>query len=122
MNTKSGDYRVNSLLERLEAILLRENERIGTDPEFDIKASNALKSRCLYELTQLSNQIGPSDLSPQATRRLAEIRPLVKANETKLRAHVEAVRAVTQLLKDAMQAAEADGTYSVEQFRKFEKQ
>ena len=32
-------------------------------------------------------------------------------------AHVEAVRAVTRLLKEAMQAAEADGTYSVEQFR-----
>lgn len=117
MMTESGDQRVNSVLDRLERILARENEGIGRDPAFDVKASNTLKSRCLYELTQLSGRIGPDDLSPAAIRRLAEIRPLLKANETKLLAHVEAVRAVTRLLKEAMQAADADGTYSVEQFR-----
>lgn len=117
MNTESGDQRINGVLERLERILTRENESIGRDPAFDVKASNALKSRCLYELTQLSRALAPGDLSPEALHRLVQIRPLVKSNETRLRAHVEAVRAVAQLLKDAMQAAEGDGTYSADQFR-----
>ncbi len=116
MTTETNDQRMNGVLDRLELILVRENEGIGRDPKFDVKASNALKSRCLYDLTQLSRTIAASDLSPAAARRLADIRPLVKANETKLLAHVEAVRAVASLLRDTAQEAEADGTYSVEQF------
>ena len=120
MMTESGDQRINSVLDRLESILVRENEGIGRDPAFDVRGSNTLKSRCLYELTQLSGNTAPNDLSPAAARRLAQLRPLLKANEAKLLAHVEAVRAVTRLIKEAMQAAEADGTYSVEQFRTYE--
>lgn len=113
----SGDLRILGVLDRLERILTAENEGLGSDPEFDVRASNIQKSRCLYELTQLQRTLSPDEVSPEAARRLAEIRPLLKANEVKLKAHVEAVRAVAELLKEAIAAAETDGTYSAEQFR-----
>jgi len=116
MDTTSSDLRLNGVLERLEHILVHENDSIGRDPAFDVAASSAAKSRCLYELTRLSQAVGPEGLSPAAKRRLEAVRPVLKANEAKLRAHVEAVRAVTRLLREAVQAAEADGTYSYEHF------
>lgn len=116
MNDNTGDLRLNGVLDRLELILVRENECIGRDASFDIAASSAAKSRCLYELTRLSQAVGPDGLSAASRRRLEAVRPILKANEARLRAHVEAVRAVTQLLKEAVQAAEADGTYSFEHF------
>ncbi|HET7411055.1 MAG TPA: hypothetical protein VFJ18_00220 [Pararhizobium sp.] len=117
MRTKSGDLRICGVLDRLERVLTAENEGIDSDPAFDVRASNAQKSRCLYELTQLQRTLSSDEVSPAAARRLAEIRPLLAANEVKLKAHVEAVRAVAELLKEAIATAEADGTYSAEQFR-----
>ena len=46
MEHVSNDYRIKTVLGRLEMIVDNENVRIGTDPEFDLKVSNAHKSRC----------------------------------------------------------------------------
>ena len=56
----SSDVRIQNVLGRLEMILDNENNRIGVDPSFDLKASNARKSRCLYELTMLHRDASPS--------------------------------------------------------------
>ena len=44
MEILSNDYRIKSVLGRLELIIDNENDRIGHDPEFDLKVSNAHKS------------------------------------------------------------------------------
>lgn len=117
MEFLSSDLRLNGVLDRLERVLANENRGIGADPHFDVRASNVQKSRCLYELTQLSRSVGRGDLTERSARRLDGIRTMLAANEKKLRAHVEAVRSVAGLIKEAMQAAEADGTYTADQFR-----
>lgn len=117
MQKMSSELRLYGVLDRLEGALTAENEGLGSDPHFDIKTSNARKSRCLYELTLLSRNLKPEDLSDPAAERMREIRALLAVNETKLAAHVDAVRSVTTLIKEAMQAAEADGTYTPDQFR-----
>ncbi|MAY62537.1 MAG: hypothetical protein CML29_10020 [Rhizobiales bacterium] len=107
---------MGGLLGRLEAVLDEENSRLGTDRTFDISQTNALKSRCLYEMAVLMRDAGSRNLGEAAQVKLTEIRQKLEINTVKVRAHMEAVREVTEMLKDVASEAEADGTYSADQF------
>ena len=113
----SGDVRIQNVLGRLEMILDNENNRIGVDPSFDLKASNARKSRCLYELTMLHRNTAPSEISPAFVSQTRHIKSKLLANSQKVNAHMEACRSVVEILKTAVQDADADGIYSEHQFR-----
>jgi hypothetical protein len=117
MEMMSQDYRIKSVLGRLEMIIDNENNRIGTDPEFDLKVSNAHKSRCLYELSMLFRDTDPADLAATHIEQLHDLKKKLVLNARRVEAHLEAVRAVAEILKNAVQNADADGTYSQEQFR-----
>lgn len=117
MEMMSQDYRIKSVLGRLEMIIDNENNRIGTDPEFDLKVSNAHKSRCLYELSMLFRDTDPADLAAAHVEQLHDLKKKLVLNARRVEAHLEAVRAVAEILKNAVQNADADGTYSQEQFR-----
>lgn len=107
---------IGGLLGRLEAVLDEENGRLGTDRTFDISQTNALKSRCLYEMAVMMRDTGSRNLGEEARNRLADIRRKLEINTAKVRAHMEAVREVTEMLKDVASAADADGTYTADQF------
>ncbi|MBB4064149.1 hypothetical protein [Gellertiella hungarica] len=117
MEVLSNDYRIKSVLGRLELIIDNENERIGTDPQFDLKVSNAHKSRCLYELTMLFRDTDQHEIAKGYVDQMHALRQKLATNATRVQAHLEAVRAVADILKAAMQDEDADGTYSQEQFR-----
>ncbi|ENN88240.1 hypothetical protein RHSP_11791 [Rhizobium freirei PRF 81] len=117
MEVMSQDYRIKSVLGRLEMIIDNENNRIGTDPEFDLKVSNAHKSRCLYELSMLFRDTDPADLAVAHVEQLHGLKKKLVVNARRVEAHLEAVRAVADILKNAAQNADTDGTYSQEQFR-----
>ncbi len=117
MEVVSSDYRIKTVLGRLEAIIDNENERIGKDPEFDLKVSNAHKSRCLYELTMLFRDTHPRELSESYVEQMHGLKGKLALNARRVEAHLHAVRAVADLLKNAAQTADGDGTYSQEQFR-----
>ncbi|CAN7213813.1 hypothetical protein LJR030_000633 [Rhizobium sp. LjRoot30] len=117
MEVASNDYRIKSVLGRLEMIIDNENTRIGADPEFDLKVSNAHKSRCLYELTMLFRDTDPRQMSTMYVDQLHGLKKKLVVNQQRVEAHLEAVRAVADILKNAVQEADADGTYSQEQFR-----
>jgi hypothetical protein len=112
----SSDYRIRSVLGRLEMIIDNENERIGRDPEFDLKVSNNHKSRCLYELTTLFRDTDPAQLATAHMEQLHGLKKKLNLNARRVEAHLEAVRAVAEILKNAVQDADGDGTYSQEQF------
>lgn len=116
MEVHSNDYRIKSVLGRLELIIDNENERIGRDPEFDLKVSNAHKSRCLYELTMLFRDTDQQDIARSYVDQMQGLKKKLTANANRVQAHLDAVRAVADLLKSAVQDADADGTYSQEQF------
>jgi hypothetical protein len=113
----SHDLRIQNVLGRLEMIIDNENSRIGVDPKFDIKTSNAHKSRCLYELTMLHRAAAPGEISPSFASQTRHLRQKLKLNAQKVEAHLEAVRSVVDLLKTAAQDADADGIYTEAQFR-----
>jgi len=112
----SSDYRIKSVLGRLELIIDNENDRIGRDPQFDLKVSNAHKSRCLYELSSLFRDTDPTQLASAHIDQLHGLKKKLALNARRVEAHLEAVRAVAEILKNAEQDADADGTYSQEQF------
>jgi hypothetical protein len=117
MDKNGTELRMSGVLGRLEEVLERENALIGSDPTFDIKASNAKKSRCLYELNLLVRSLGTNNVPKEYHRRIRDLRKTLEANSIRIKAHLDAVRGVTDLINEAVQASEADGTYSLEQFR-----
>ncbi|MBU2326197.1 MAG: hypothetical protein KJ755_02375 [Alphaproteobacteria bacterium] len=117
MEVVSSEYRVKTVLSRLERIIDNENERIGKDPEFDFKVSNAHKSRCLYELTMLFRDTDPREFAVNYVEQLHVLKEKLALNARRVEAHLSAVRAVADLLKNAVRDADGDGTYSQEQFQ-----
>ncbi|MBC7280348.1 hypothetical protein [Hoeflea sp.] len=109
--------RINGVLSRLEAVIDAENGAIGADPRFDFKQSNVLKSRCLYDMTVLFRGISPSDLDEQQQDLLQTLKLKLDQNNLKVRAHMEAVRGIADMIKEIFTASQADGTYSADQFR-----
>ncbi|MFB2549640.1 hypothetical protein [Ensifer soli] len=109
--------RIQNVLGRLEMIIDNENNRIGVDPTFDLKVSNAHKSRCLYELTMLQRNGGEIEIPATFVAQTRHIRRKLEANSLKVEAHMDAIRSVVDILKTAVKEADADGIYSEQQFR-----
>lgn len=117
----SHDHRIVGVLSRLEAIVDAENAAIGTDPKFDLARSNSIKSRCLYDITMLFNGTRPADLEPAHKAHLETVQAKLKTNNLKVKSHMDAVRGIAEMIKETVAAAEADGTYSEDQFRASER-
>jgi hypothetical protein len=117
MEHASNEIRIRSVLGRLETIIDNENDNIGHDPDFDLPTSNAHKSRCLYELAMLTRDVRPEEVPASFSPQLGRVREKLATNAQRVSAHLDAVREVVSILKNAVQDLEADGTYSQEQFR-----
>jgi len=116
----SHDHRIIGVLSRLEAVIDAENAAIGTDPDFDLARSNSIKSRCLYDMTMLFNGVRPGNLEPGHKQHLETVQAKLKVNSLKVKAHLEAVSDIADMIKETVAAWEADGTYSADQFRAHE--
>ena len=119
-DANSPESRLNGVLSRLEAVIDAENAAIGTDSRFDFKQSNALKSRCLYDMTVRFRGVAPSDLNEQQKLQLQQLKAKLDINSTKVRVHMESVQGIADLIKETVNASEADGTYSEDQFRAYD--
>lgn len=113
----SNDQRIVGVLSRLEAIVDAENAAIGSDAKFDLVRSNSIKSRCLYDMTMLFAGSRPAGLEPAHQTHLETVKAKLTVNSTKVKAHMEAVREIADMIKQTVAASEADGTYSEDQFR-----
>ena len=115
-STQPNEVRFGNVLGRLEALLDLENAKIGKDSSFDIAASSTHKSRCLYEMTTLLKGFRPNQIHPDHQKLLVTVQEKLAINKRKLETHMDAVRGIADLLKDAHKDAEDDGTYSMNQF------
>lgn len=116
MDVVTHDHRIKTVLGRLEMIVDNENQRIGSDPQFDLKVSNAHKSRCLYELTMLFRSTDAQELAGAHIGQMHALKEKLALNARRVEAHLHAVRAVADILKNAARDADGDGTYTQEQF------
>ena len=106
------------ILDRIERAIEEETTGIRSEPRFDIKASNARKSRHLYELSRAMKGVGATDLVAEQKEGIVRLRKRLVENEAVLKAHLSAVGEVAALIQDAIERAEADGTYSAGEFGK----
>lgn len=107
---------LTAIINRIEEAVETETAAIRTDMNFDLKASNARKSRCLYELNRAIKNIAAEELVDEHKEGLLRLRGKLERNEAALLAHLSAVSEVANLMKNAIQHAEADGTYSAGEF------
>ncbi len=105
-----------AIIGRIEVAIDEETTGLRTEPGFDIKASNARKSRHLYELTRALKGIAETDVLAGHRDGLRRLRGKLAANEAAIQAHLNAVSEVARLMQNAIQHAEADGTYSAGEF------
>lgn len=109
---------LSAILERIEKAIEEETAGIRSEPRFDIKASNARKSRHLYELSRAMDGVGAAALAAEQKEGIIRLRKKLVENEAVLRAHLAAVGEVAGLIQDAIERSEADGTYSAFEFGK----
>lgn len=107
---------LTAIIARIEEAVDDETAQIRRDVSFDIRASNARKSRYLYELSKAVKGLAPADLASDQRDAFARLQGKLVANEQAIRAHLDAVGEVASLIRDAMQRAENDGTYSESAF------
>lgn len=105
-----------AIIGRIEETVDEETAAIHTDLDFDLQASNARKSRCLYELTRAMKGVSERDLNADHRDGMLRLRKKLERNETMIRAHLDAVGEVASLIQSAIQRAETDGTYSSSEF------
>ncbi|RWI96589.1 hypothetical protein [Mesorhizobium sp.] len=105
-----------AIIGRIEEAVDEETAGIRSGTSYDLKASNARKSRYLYELTRALKGANEIEFLEQHREGLARLRQKLAKNEAAILAHLNAVNEVATLLKNAIQRADADGTYSAGEF------
>lgn len=114
--TPSGT--IPAIIRRIEEAVDVETAAIKTDVNFDLKASNARKSRYLYELNRATRGLDPTMVGFETQSSLARLREKLELNERAILAHLNAVKEVATMVQDAIQHSENDGTYSAYEFGK----
>ena len=109
---------IPTIIKRIEDAVDAETAAIKTDVNFDLKASNARKSRYLYELNRATRGLDPAMIGGETHSSLARLREKLELNERAILAHLNAAKEVATMLQDAIQHAENDGTYSAYEFGK----
>jgi hypothetical protein len=105
-----------AIIGRIEEVVEEETAGIRTATNYDLKASNARKSRYLYELTRAMKGGSEAEFLEQHREGLTRLRQKLVKNEAAILAHLSAVNEVASLLRHAIQRAETDGTYSAGEF------
>lgn len=106
---------LSAIISRIEQAIEEETAAIRSDMNFDIKSSNARKSRSLYELNRAVKGLGGGALA-EHREQILRLRAKLAVNEATIRAHMNAVSEVAALIRGAIERAEADGTYSASEF------
>lgn len=107
---------LGAILVRIEEAIEAETAGIRSDMNFDLAASNARKSRHLYDLTRAIRGQEDAALVASFRPQIESLRDKLAVNQGVIVAHLEAVTEVATLVKTALQDAEADGTYSQAEF------
>ena len=105
-----------AIISRIAQAVEEETAAIRAGADYDMKSSNARKSRYLYELTRATKGIDDAEALAQYRADIEQLRQTLANNETVIRAHMSAVSEVANLMQDVIQRAEADGTYSALEF------
>ena len=102
---------LHTVISRLGTFIELETEQIQSDRNFDFRASSEKKSRLLFELNRASRGCDFRELDRSVLTELARLKKALARNEARIRAHLSAVREVSDLMVTILKNEEADGTY-----------
>ena len=100
-----------SIVRRLRACVEAETAAVRAAAGYDLRASNARKSRLLYELGRIGRTGGAASAGSESRDELMALSRALSDNESVLSAHLSAVSEVAGILQNAIQREDADGTY-----------
>jgi len=106
---------LTTIIGRIEDVVEAETAGLK-ERQFDVQASNARKSRYLYELTRAMKGIGEAEFASEHREGILRLRDKLSRNEAAIRAHMNAVSEVAALMQDTIRNSETDGTYSAGAF------
>ena len=109
---------ITAIIDRIEEAIDTETTSIKSDRTFDIRASNARKSRYLYELNRAMKGIAQRDFVEMHREGILRLKTKLAANEAAILAHLSAVTEVAAIIQSAIERAETDGTYSTTAFQR----
>ncbi|HEY0331515.1 MAG TPA: hypothetical protein VGC77_20755 [Rhodopseudomonas sp.] len=99
-------------IERLNATIDEETERLAIRVSVDLEASSQRKNRGLLELTRAMRLAQGAPIDPRVVPHLARLRASLVRNQAALQIHLDAVREVSAIIARSIQEVESDGTYS----------
>ncbi len=102
---------LHTVIARLGTFIELETEQIQSDKSFDFGASSEKKSRLLFELNRASRGCNFEELDRTIMTELARLKRALARNEARIKAHLSAVREVSDLMVTILKNEEADGTY-----------
>lgn len=100
-------------IERLEDTIDAETAALMAHKLVDQQEINRRKSQSLLELSRLSRTLRNSSPSPELLSRMERLREKLAHNHAVLEMHLRAIQEVSNIVSNAIQRAESDGTYSV---------
>ncbi|KUO58519.1 MAG: hypothetical protein APF80_01845 [Alphaproteobacteria bacterium BRH_c36] len=104
---------IPQLFLRLQRTLEFENECLRTRSVVDASEHIARKNHALLELQRVIGGLSSQELAERAGERIQALREAVKTNAEILSRQLEAVREVSEILRNAIHMSDSDGTYSV---------
>ena len=102
---------LHMVISRLGTFIELETEQIQSNKNFDFGASSEKKSRLLFELNRASRGCDFTQLDRTILAELARLKRALARNEARIKAHLSAVREVSDLMVTILKNEEADGTY-----------
>ena len=102
---------LHTVIARLGAFIELETEQIQNDKQFDFKASSEKKSRLLFELNRSSRGCDFASLDQSVLNELSKLKKALAKNEARIKAHLAAVREVSDIMVNILKNEDADGTY-----------
>ncbi len=99
-------------IERLNATIDEETDRLEIRVSVDLEASSQRKNRGLLELTRAMRLAQGGALDPRVVPQLARLRASLARNQAALQVHIDAAREVSAIIARSIQEVDSDGTYS----------
>lgn len=104
------------MVERLEEVVDAETAALTEHRVMDLAVYTRKKSQLLLEVTRLTRMMKLPSADAKLHSQLQSLRSSLDLNRTTLDLHLRAANQLTEVISDAVRAAESDGTYSASQY------
>lgn len=105
-----------TMVERLEEVVDAETAALTEHRVMDLAVYTRKKSQLLLEVTRLTRMMKLPSADAKLHSQLQSLRTSLDLNRTTLDLHLRAANQLTEVISDAVRAAESDGTYSASQY------